>query len=438
MSGYIKENFLLNGRTAQMLYREYAAPMPVFDYHNHLSAKEIAEHRAFSNLTELWLESDHYKWRAMRACGVPEYYITGGAPAKEKFREWAETVPLLAGSPLHHWIHMELLRYFGIDEVLTERTADGIWKRSEEYLRETGADCVALLRRANVRYLCTTDDPADSLEWHLRAATDKDIPFGVLPSFRPDRYLSGDREAEEKLCGKFGAADLRTALAKALDAFCAAGCRVSDHGFPAIPRGDEPAGAVMDFLVKEYSERDVVMQLHLEPLRNNSPSLYASYGRDAGADSIGSPSGPEGLAAFFSRAEETCGLPRTIIYNLNPANNRVFSSMAGNFAPKVQYGAAWWFNDTLRGIGDQIDELMETGQLASSVGMLTDSRSYTSFVRHEYYRRILCSKLGALADGGLYPADTETLGRIVRGVCYGNAYAFIMNGHEKKGGKENA
>jgi glucuronate isomerase len=427
MSGYIREDFLLEGKTAGLLYRRYAEPMPVFDFHNHLSAKEIATRRRFSDLAELWLESDHYKWRAMRACGVPEYYITGNAKPREKFERWAETVPMLAGSPLHHWIHLELLRYFGIDEVLTPSTAGAIWKRTEEYLNETRADCVSLLCAANVRYLCTTDDPADTLEWHLMAAKDGGIPFKVLPSFRPDRYLSGDAEAEADLCGLFGAGDLAAALTRALDRFCEAGCRVADHGFSSFGYGTSPLSGTMDMLAREYRERGIVMQLHLEPLRNNSPKLFGSYGRDAGADSIGAATDPSRLAAFLSRTEASGGLPRTILYNLNPASSRVFSTMAGNYAPDVQYGAAWWFNDTQRGIGDQLDELMETGQLARSVGMLTDSRSYTSFVRHEYYRRILCSKLGGLVDAGLYPDDTEALGTVVRNVCYRNAERFFTD-----------
>ena len=423
---FVDENFLLDTEMAKTLYHGCAAHQPIFDYHNHLSPKDIAEHRRFRDLCELWLETDHYKWRAMRANGVSEYYITGDAPAFEKFQKWAAVLPKLVGSPLYHWTHLELQRYFGITETLSAENAEAIWNRTKEMLAGEGFDTVSLLEKMNVRVLCTTDDPADSLEWHRKIRKDGSIPFRVLPSFRPDKYLAGDETAIAALCGKYGTDDLKTALRRSLDFFRENGVLVSDHGFGTFDYGkDQRFTDLMDFLGTEYARRGIVMQLHLGPIRNNSPKLYRSFGPDAGGDSVGLTTDPFALSAFLGKLEDADSLPKTILYNLNPADNRMLSTMAGNFAPKVQYGAAWWLSDHLRGMEEQIDELMETGALAASVGMLTDSRSFTSFVRHEYYRRILCRKLGRLVAEGLYPEDPGTLGEIVAGVCYGNAAAFL-------------
>ena len=427
MKPFMDRDFLLDTPLAGTLYHEYAEDQPIYDYHNHLSPKDIAEHRRFRDLSELWLESDHYKWRAMRANGISEYYITGEAPAYEKYEKWAEVLPRLAGSPLYHWTHLELQRYFGITEPLTPKTARAIWEKTREMLRGDGFNAGSLLERMNVRVLCTTDDPADTLEWHKRIAADRTIPFRVLPSFRPDRYLAEpEGEAAKELCEKYGTDDLCAALEKALDFFCENGCAVSDHGFSVFNYGRNPRFTeLMDFLGAQYARREIVMQLHLGPVRNNSPKLYRSFGPDAGGDSVGSATDSFALSAFLGSLEDRGALPKTILYNLNPADNRMLSTMAGNFAPKVQYGAAWWFSDHLRGIEEQLHELMETGALASSVGMLTDSRSFTSFVRHEYFRRILCRTLGRLVEDGLYPDDVQALGRVVTDVCCGNAERFF-------------
>ena len=426
MSPFMHEDFLLSTETARTLYHDHAEAQPIFDYHNHLSPRDIAEHRRFRNLTELWLETDHYKWRAMRANGVDEYYITGNAPVYEKFEKWAEVLPRLVGSPLYHWTHLELWRYFGIVETLTPENAARIWEQTEAMLREDGFDAVSLLVKMNVRVLCTTDDPADDLAWHKKIREDGSIPFQVLPSFRPDKYLAGDEEAIAILCSKYGTDDLKIALSRALDFFQENGVRVSDHGFSRFDYGmDERFTELMDFLGREYARRGIVMQLHLGPIRNNSPKLMKSFGPDAGGDSVGYTTDPCALSAFLGRLEAADTLPKTILYNLNPADNGVLSTMAVNFAPKVQYGAAWWLSDHWRGIRAQLDELMETGALAASVGMLTDSRSFTSFVRHEYFRRVLCQRLGEMVESGMYPVDMDTLGRIVEDVCYGNAVRFF-------------
>ena len=427
MSAFMDRDFLLDTPMARALYHGYAARQPIFDYHNHLSPRDIAEHRRFRDLTELWLEGDHYKWRAMRACGVAEREITGDAAPYEKFLAWAKVLPRLVGSPLYHWTHLELQRYFGITGPLTADSAERIWQQTREQLRGDGYDTVSLLARMNVRVLCTTDDPADDLAWHRRIAADESIPFRVLPSFRPDRYLADPcGPAAKALCDHYGTSDLDEALEAALDYFCRNGCLVSDHGFGDFPYGkDAEFSRRMRRLGVAYAKRGVAMQLHLGPIRNVSPRLYGLLGPDAGGDSVGRTADPVALGTFLGDLEREGNLPRTVLYNLNPAGSTVLSTLAATFAPRVQYGAAWWFNDHLRGMEAQLDELMETGALSASVGMLTDSRSFTSFVRHEYFRRILCRKLGRLVEEGLFPDDEATLGELVRGVCYENAAGFF-------------
>jgi glucuronate isomerase len=304
-----------------------------------------------------------------------------------------------------------------------------IWEKTEELLSGDGFDTVSLLEKMRVRVLCTTDDPADTLEWHRRIREDETIRFRVCPSFRPDRYLTDPHgEAAEALCRSYGTEDLSEALILALDHFLEEGCLVSDHGFSEFPYlTDAEFRELLLKLGTAYAERGIVMQFHLGAIRNNSPRLFAAFGPDAGGDSVGQTTDPAALSAFFRDLEEQDRLPKTILYNLNPADNRMLSTMAVNYAPKMQYGAAWWFNDMLRGIGDQLDELMETGTLAASVGMLTDSRSFTSFPRHEYFRRILCRKLGRMVEEGLWPADMENLGRIVEDICYENAVRFFQH-----------
>ena len=458
MRAFMDKDFLLGTETARTLFHTYAEDCPIIDYHNHLNPREIYERRRYENLTQLWLEADHYKWRAMRVCGVEEYFVTGKASEYEKFEKFASVMPRLVGSPVYHWAHLELQRYFGITTPLTAATAREIWDKTSEMLRGEGFDAVSLLAKAKVQVLCTTDDPADSLEWHLKLKEDTTVPFATLPSFRPDRFLHIDQAAwataVEQLGARYGAVtdwdSLCAALSKSLDFFCTAGCRVTDHGFIRFRYGvGDPApvmakalggealteaeiavyqGALLRFLAGEYHRRDLTMQLHLGPIRNNSPKLLAAFGPDAGGDSVGSATDPFLLSAFLGDVDKADRLPKTILYNLNPADSAVFSTMAVNFAAdgaRVQYGAAWWLLDHIRGIDQQIDQLMETGLLSGSVGMLTDSRAFTSFVRHEYFRRILCAKLGELVEQGQYPCDTETLGELVRDVCHRNAERYF-------------
>ena len=427
MKEFMDREFLLDTDMAKRLYHGYAEGEPIFDYHNHLPVREIAERRRFANLTELWLEADHYKWRAMRACGVPEEMVTGSAEPYAKFEAWAAVLPKLAGNPLYHWTHLELQRYFGISEVLRPESARRIWDQTEEMLKGDGFDTVSLLKKMQVKILCTTDDPADSLEWHRKIREDETIPFEVRPCFRPDRYLADpEGEASSALMKQYGAADLDTAFEKALDPFRENGCLLADHGFSEFPYLTDPAFAArLRRLAGAYAARGMAMQLHLGPIRNNSPRLMEGFGPDAGGDSIGRSPDPAAINAFLGDLEREGGLPRTILYNLNGVDSQMLATTAVNFAPTVRFGAAWWFNDSLRGMERQTDELMETGALALSPGMLTDSRSFTSFVRHEYYRRILCRKLGRLVEDGLYPDDEETLGSMVRDICFRNAADFF-------------
>lgn len=459
MNAFMNEDFLLTTPTAIKLYHTYAKNCPIVDYHNHLPAKEIYERRAYKNLTQLWLEADHYKWRAMRACGVPEYYVTGEAGEYEKFYRFAEILPRLIGSPVYHWAHLELQRYFGITTPLTADTAKEIWDKTEEILKGEDYDAVSLLRKMNVQVLCTTDDPTDTLQYHKKIADQKDIPFRVLPSFRPDRFLHIDApafcDAVARLGEMYGEItdweSLKAALCKSLDFFETLGFKVSDHGFLHFRYGrsgdadcilkkalrkellteEEVAnyqGALLRFLGKEYSRRNIAMQLHLGPIRNNSPKIFAAFGPDAGSDSMGEMTNPFLLSAFLGDLEQAEALPKTVLYGLNPVDNAMLCNMAANFTcdgAKVQYGAAWWQQDHIRGISEQLDLLMETGQLSRAVGMLTDSRSFTSFPRHEYYRRILCEKIGKLVEVGEYPMDEKVLGELVQDLCYRNAQLFF-------------
>lgn len=457
MRAFMDKEFLLETETGSRLFHEYAENCPIIDYHNHLSPKDIFQRRRYENLTQLWLEGDHYKWRCMRVCGVSEEYITGSASEWEKFQKFAEIMPRLIGSPVYHWAHLELQRYFGIDTPISGKTAKEIWDKTCQMLKNDGFDAVSLLDKMQVKVLCTTDDPADTLEWHIKLK-DADMPFKTLPSFRPDRFLHIDQAAWSTALSQLGEKygeitdwdSLTAALKKSLDFFCEVGCRVTDHGFIRFryANGDPVSvmnkalggealtdaeiavyqGALLRFLAKEYESRGLTMQLHLGPIRNNSPKLFASFGADAGGDSVGSATDPFMLSEFLGDLEKADSLPKTILYNLNPVDSAMLSTMAVNFASngaKVQYGAAWWLLDHIRGISDQLDQLMETGLISGSVGMLTDSRSFTSFTRHEYFRRILCNKLGKLVENGEYPCDMVSLGEMVENICWKNAVNYF-------------
>ena len=451
------KDFLLSTEMAKRLYHDIASGLPIIDYHCHLDPKEIWEDRRFENLTQLWLGGDHYKWRLMRSAGVDEACITGGAPDREKFQKWAETLSLAIGSPLYHWSHLELKNYFGYEGVLNGDTAEEVWQLCNEKLKTLSAR--RLIEDSNVKALCTTDDPADTLEWHRRLAADKGFGVKVLPSFRPDRALAVARADYPDYLARLGGiesfAQLVGVLKERLAFFVSLGCRVSDHGLAVVPfapaseaeieaifrrrlAGEIPTAfeqkqfqtALLLALGREYHRLGVVMQLHFGVLRDNSARLFRTIGPDAGADSIGDAVPIGELAAFLNSLDETDELPKTVLYSLNPNDNAALVSVMGAFQSgeavgKPQHGSAWWFNDHKRGMTDQLTTLASLGHLAGFIGMLTDSRSFLSYARHEYFRRILCELIGSWVERGEYPDDDRALRAIVEGICYRNAARYF-------------
>ena len=457
MKAFLDKDFLLSTETARHLYHDFAAHMPIIDYHCHLDPKEIYEDRRFENITQVWLGGDHYKWRLMRSAGVEEKYITGDASDREKFQKWAETIGLAIGNPLHHWSHLELKNYFGYEGALNGDTAEEVWQLCNEKLRTMSAR--SLIVDSNVKALCTTDDPADSLEWHQKIAADESFDVKVLPSFRPDKAL-GIEKAEYldylKRLGEIESfAQLCDALLARLDFFCSLGCRVSDHGVDAVPfapasgeeveaifrrrlAGQMPSAleekqfktALLLVLGRAYARKGLVMQIHFGVIRDNAKRVFRALGPDAGIDSIGDQASIRSLAAFLNALDETDELPKTILYSLNPNDNAAIETVMGAFqngsaVGKVQHGSAWWFNDHKQGMTEQMTSLANEGFLAGFVGMLTDSRSFLSYARHEYFRRILCELLGSWVENGEYPNDDKALKTIVQGICVKNAERYF-------------
>lgn len=461
---FITDNFLLENDTARYLYRRYAESQPILDYHCHLSVRDIAVNRRFHNLGEIWLEGDHYKWRAMRSNGIPESLCTGDADPYEKFLAWAETVPYTLRNPLYHWTHLELLRYFGIDELLDARSAPAIWKKANERLRSSDLSAQGILQRFKVRAVCTTDDPADSLEYHAQIA-EAGLAVCVLPAFRPDRALrianpTAFNRWVDKLSGVSGISirsfeDFLEAIANRHDYFHRMGCRLSDHGLDVCPSeecseagaaaifekvrgGFEPhpleaacfASFLMEFLGRLDAEKGWTKQLHLGAYRNANSRVMAEMGRDTGFDSIGDWPQVESLTRFLDRLDQRQALPKMILYNANPANNYAFATVIGNFqgeeqAGKIQFGSAWWFLDQREGIEAQVNALSNCGLLSNFIGMLTDSRSFMSYPRHEYFRRILCNIFGAEIEKGLLPEDEGMVGGMISRICYSNAVRYL-------------
>jgi glucuronate isomerase len=464
---FITENFLLQNDRAIDLYHRFARDLPIIDYHCHLPPRQIAEDRRFANLTEIWLRGDHYKWRAMRTAGVPERFCTGDATDWEKFEKWAEVVPKTLRNPLYHWTHLELKRPFGIsDRLLNPRTAPGIWEQCNQMLARDDMSCRGIMRQMNVALVCTTDDPVDSLEYHVAIAADPSFAIRVLPTFRPDRAVAieaieefnpyVDRLAE---VSRVDIGDSFQRFAEALrqrhDFFHAAGCRLSDHGletFDAVEgtatqvagifarsrRGDRPspeeAAVFRSVLLYEMAlwdhARAWTQQFHIGPLRNNNSRLLRQVGTDSGFDSMADGPYARGLSRFLDRLDRTDQLAKTILYNLNPAQNEVLATMIGNFQDgsqpgKMQFGSGWWFLDQKEGMERQINCLSNMGLLSCFVGMLTDSRSFLSYTRHEYFRRILCNLLGDEMHRGLLPDDIELVGGMVSDVCYHNARRYF-------------
>ena len=457
MKPFMDKDFLLDTETAKHLYHEYAEKQPIIDYHCHLDPREIYEDRQFENITQVWLGGDHYKWRLMRSAGVEEKYITGDASDREKFQKWAETLALAIGNPLYHWSHLELRNYFGYDGVLDGDTAEEVWQLCNEKLKSLSAR--KLIVSSKVKALCTTDDPADTLEWHRKLAEDESFPVKVLPSFRPDRALGIEKPDYLDYLKRLGEitsfAQLAEILKERLSFFVSLGCRVSDHGMESVPyapadeavieaifqkrlRGELPSAceqeqfrtALLLELGREYHRLGVVMQLHFGVIRDNSHRVFRALGPDAGIDSIGDAPSIKELAAFLGALDDTGELPKTILYSLNPNDNAALVTVMGAFQTgeavgKLQHGSAWWFNDHKQGMIDQLTTLAADGFLAGFVGMLTDSRSFLSYARHEYFRRILCDLIGGWVENGEYPKKDEALRRIVEGVCYTNAERYF-------------
>ena len=462
MTPFLNENFLLTTETAREMFAA-AKQEPIFDWHCHLSPKEIHENETSRDIAQLWLDADHYKWRAMRSCGVPERLITGDAPGKEKFMAWAACMPKLIGNPLHHWAHLELQRFFDCYDVLDANSAQKIWDHCNAKIQNGGFTPRELITKSNVAALCTTDDPADSLEYHQVLAKEN-LPFKVLPAFRPDKALGIEQAGflpwlaqMEQTAGRplrsFN--DLREALLERADFFHALGCCASDHGFKYVPyapaeeseierifsarlqgelpgelEADQYQTALLQALAAKYADLGWAMELHLGPMRGNNARMLGSIGPDTGFDSIGDWPVAWPLSRFLDSMDEQNLLPKTILFNLNPRDNHALGTMAGNFqgseaAGKVQFGPAWWFLDNIDGMREQLKALGNLGALGTFVGMVTDSRSFLSYPRHEYFRRIFCGLAGEWVEQGLFPYDKEALAGLARDVSFRNAERYF-------------
>ena len=464
MKQFMDKDFLLSTPTAQELYHDFAAKVPVLDYHCHINPQEIAEDRKFENITQVWLGGDHYKWRQMRSNGVEERYITGDAPDREKFQKWAETLENAIGNPLFHWSHLELQRYFGYTGVLNGDTAEEVWNLCNAKLQEASMSARNLILQSNVTLICTTDDPADDLKWHKMLAEDESFPVQVLPAWRPDKamnlekpdygqYLETLAEAANMDIQSFE--DLKAALKSRMAFFNEMGCRASDHGLEYVmyvPASDEEVEAVfqkrlneetvtreeelkfktafMLFIAGEYAKMGWAMQLHYGCKRDNNTDMFEKLGPDTGYDCINNyaPSGQ--IADYLNALNAEGNLPKTVIYSLNPNDDEAIGTIIGCFqnsdaVGKIQQGSAWWFNDHKTGMTKQMTSLANLGLLGNFIGMLTDSRSFLSYPRHEYFRRILCEMIGNWVENGEYPKDMKMLERIVKGISYNNAVRYF-------------
>ena len=462
MEKFMNQDFLLSTPTAKWLYHDVAEKMPVIDYHCHVNPQDIAENRKFDNISEVWLGGDHYKWRQMRFGGIPEEMITGNADPREKFRAFASIMPRLIGNPLYHWSHLELLRYFGIHEPLTEENADAVYDACNEILSRLPVR--DMMRMYNVKAVCTTDDPCDDLSWHTIIAKDPTMEIKVLPAFRPDRAINIEKEGFAEYMRKLSRTvgyeikntdDVIRALGDRIDYFAAHGCLCADHGLDSC-MFEAPDGAAADrafsdamqgicppakdadifktmvtmACAKKYAQKDWVMQIHFGCLRNNNKIMFRKLGADTGFDAVNSRSGVEHAAPLLNAFLENGGLPKMILYSLNPNDNTALVSIAGCFqgggmAGRIQHGSSWWFNDTRSGMRSQLTELSNNGTLGCFVGMLTDSRSFLSYTRHEYFRRILCELIGEWVESGQYPDDRKHLTKLVEDICFNNTNSFF-------------
>ena len=464
MKKFMDKDFLLDTDSAKHLFHDFAENMPICDYHCHLSPKEIYENKQPENISQLWLSGDHYKWRAMRSAGIEEKYCTGDASAEEKFVKFATALQYCIGNPLYHWAHIELQRYFGIDTPLNAKTAKDIYKRANEAIKNGDFRPQSLIANSNVKVVCTTDDPVDSLEYHKKLKETEGFDCKVLPTFRPDKALNIHLDGFADYIGTLSEIsgveiksyhDVITALLKRCDYFNELGCRVSDQAFEYVPydiasddeiekvfesamagdvpsqaEGDKYRTAVFFALAKKYHELNWAMEVHIGAIRNNSTRMFKQLGADTGFDSVGDCEIAVKLSRFLDMLDVENNLPKTILFNLNDKDNTVLATMLGNFQSsdaesKIQFGPAWWFLDTMDGMTNQMKSLANLGVLGKFVGMETDSRSFTSYGRHEYFRRIMCRLLGRWVEDGWYANDDEVLEEIVKGISYNNAVKYF-------------
>lgn len=463
MKQFMDKDFLLSTDSAKALYHTYAENMPIVDYHCHINPQEIYEDRKFDTITQVWLGGDHYKWRQMRSCGVDERYITGDASDREKFQKWAEILPKLIGNPLYHWSHLELQRYFGYTGHLNGNTAEEVWNLCNKKLQEDSMSVRNLIRQSNVKLICTTDDPADTLEWHQKIASDSTFDVKVLPAWRPDKAMNIEKPDFAAYMAKLSAvsgvdikdfASLKTALKNRMEYFTSQGCGVSDHALEyvmyapvdeaeldtifanglsgkAISKEEELKykTAFMLFAAKEYNRMGWVMQLHYGCKRDNNAMAFENLGPDTGFDCINNYAPSAQMADFLNALSATDEIPKTIIYSLNPNDNASIGTILGcfqsKFPGKIQQGSAWWFNDHKTGMTDQMISLANLGCLGNFIGMLTDSRSFLSYTRHEYFRRILCELVGGWVENGEYPDDQDSLKEIIEGISFNNAIKYF-------------
>jgi glucuronate isomerase len=466
MKEFLGKDFLLNTETAKILYHKYASKMPIYDYHCHLPIKEIYEDRKFDSITDLWLVEghfgDHYKWRAMRNNGVSEHYITGDATKKEKFLKWAETIPYVVGNPLYHWTHLELQRYFGINETFSPKNAEKVYDLMNEKLK--GMSARSIIESSNVDTLCTTDDPIDDLHYHRALWEDKSFKVHVYPAFRPDKLINVDWDSYvpyiKQLSEVVGyeikdLVALEKAIKERIEFFHQNKCRISDHALDVVMYEDASfdevneitkkalrgetltqseiakyRGYIIVMLGKEYHKHGWVQQYHIKALRNNSSRMMRTIGPDTGFDSVNDGQIARPLSRILDKLDENNELPKTILYSLNPSDNELLATLAFCFREegvpgKMQLGSAWWFLDQKDGMEKQLTALSNLGLLSRFIGMLTDSRSFLSYTRHEYFRRILCNKLGDLVENGEYPNDIEFLGKVVEDICFNNAKKYF-------------
>ncbi len=464
MKAFMDADFLLSTPTAVRLYHDYAAKMPIIDYHCHVSPKEIYEDTHFDNITQVWLGGDHYKWRVMRSNGVDEYYITGGASDREKFQKFAEALPRAIGNPMYHWCHLELKAFFGYEGALNGDTAEEVWNLANRILQQENMGVRGLIEQSNVCFIGTTDDPADSLEWHKKLSEDPAMKTKVAPSFRPDKALNIEKAGWHEYLQRLGEAagtsittieTLKSVLADRIALFDAHGCRASDHGLDRISLqfvSDAEVQTIMDkalggeavtadeadafrthlllFCAREYARLGWAMQLHFNALRNPNTQMFEKLGPDTGFDCIGPYNGITDLAKLLDTLQLTDELPRTILYSLDPSDNAALAVILGAFqgteaAGKLQHGSAWWFNDNKQGMHDQLVNLANLSLLGNFIGMLTDSRSFLSYTRHEYFRRILCDLIGTWIENGEYPADMDYAGTLVQDISFNNAKRYF-------------